>query len=84
MAIVASVCTATSQGYGIRFAKHLAGVLNPTALNGTGLAFTGCDSTNGCELFYYDLYNEPFLVAVRQRIREMPDCPLSPALTFFS
>lgn len=57
----------SAQGsYGTRFAKGLAGVLNPTAFNGTGLAFTGCDPTHGCELFNYDMYNEPYLVAVRE------------------
>lgn len=69
VAVLVGLISVAAQGsYGTRFAKGLAGVLNPTAFNGSGLAFTGCDPTNGCELFYYDMYNEPYLVAVRQRM----------------
>jgi hypothetical protein len=47
-----------------RFAKYLPGLLSPKPFNDTGLAFGGCDMAHGCELWFYDLYNEPYMVAV--------------------
>lgn len=61
--LTAALLHLTAGDSGVRFAKSSPGVLSLASFNGTGVAFTACDAVYGCELFFYNLQDAPYLVA---------------------